>query len=33
VSWAAVNDLTRYRLSDLAMRVISRALELGDRTP
>jgi mutator protein MutT len=33
VSWAAVTDLARYRLSDPAMRVITRALELGHRTP
>jgi 8-oxo-dGTP diphosphatase len=33
VSWAPVSDLARYRLSDLAMRVIARALELGERTP
>ena len=33
VSWASVNELARYHLSDPAMRVIARALELGDRTP
>lgn len=33
VSWAPVNDLARYRLSDLAMRVIARALELSAQTP
>lgn len=33
VSWAPVNDLAQYRLSDVAMRVIARALELGERTP
>jgi len=33
VSWASVNELAHYHLSDPALRVITRALELGDRTP